>query len=146
MHASSIGGPYRSQLPDRLMWPMRVDVGPLADFLEGAFRLVRVDGAEVGVILWAGDAYAFRNSCPHQFGPLCAGRVRALLTADGPGRPSLDAETPVVSCPWHGWEFDARTGSSLWGGRYRASRVPASIDRGRIVLDLPVHSRSAVSR
>lgn len=41
-----------------------------------------------------GKFYALDGICPHQGGPLGKG----CLT-DG-----------VVSCPWHGWRFDVRTG------------------------------------
>jgi len=124
---------------------MPVDVGALTDFTEGGFRVVRVDGDEVGILLWAGTVYALRNSCPHQLGPLCEGRIRPLLTASAPGKPSLDTGTPVVSCPWHGWEFDARTGSSLWDARYRVRQVQTRVTRGRVLLDLPAHARRRAS-
>jgi nitrite reductase (NADH) small subunit len=115
---------------------MPVDVGAADDLVEGAFTLVTVAGRKFGILRWRGEVYALRNSCPHQLGPLCEGRVRPLLDADEPGRVTLNSDTPVVSCPWHGWEFDPRTGESVPGSRYRAARVTVRVDHGRVLLEV----------
>ena len=41
-----------------------------------------------------GDFYALDGVCPHQGGPLAKG---ALIGC-------------VITCPWHGWQFDVRDG------------------------------------
>lgn len=115
---------------------MPVDVGAADDFVEGAFTLVEIRGQQVGILKWGGDVFALRNSCPHQLGPLCEGRVRPLLRSDHPGQVALEEQTPVVSCPWHGWEFDPRTGVSLWDPNYRAARVPVTVAGGRVLLEV----------
>ncbi|MEQ8859521.1 MAG: Rieske (2Fe-2S) protein [Pseudomonadales bacterium] len=56
----------------------------------------------------AGDVVAFPRQCPHQLGPLRADRL-----VDG-----------VVTCPWHGYRFDVRTGDSLGNGPCRLSHLP----------------------
>ena len=41
-----------------------------------------------------GTLYALDGICPHQGGPLGKGKLTGS----------------VVTCPWHGWQFDVRTG------------------------------------
>jgi len=87
--------------------PRSLELGPLAALrarlplcveLAGArWRLVELDGAVV--------AHAAR--CPHSSGPL----EDAPLAADG-----------TLTCPWHGWRFDLRSGRSADG---RRARLPA---------------------
>lgn len=42
-----------------------------------------------------GAIYALDNACPHMGGPLGEGEMEGC----------------VVTCPWHGWQFDIRDGS-----------------------------------
>lgn len=60
-----------------------------------------------------GDRYfGLRNACPHQSGPLCHGDVVQWLEAPGPGQYRVRGDRRMVSCPWHGWEYDLQTGQS----------------------------------
>ena len=58
---------------------------------------VDVEGLPVALANVAGAIYAFGDSCRHMGGPLSSGLLR-------------DA---IVTCPWHGWAYDVRTGKSL---------------------------------
>ena len=44
----------------------------------------------------AGEFYALDGVCPHQGGPLGKGQLNQCL----------------LSCPWHGWQFDVRSGQN----------------------------------
>lgn len=112
-----------------------VDLGSAADFPEGAVRIVQAGRHSVGVVRWRGHFYAVRNICPHQGGPACEGKFGPRLTADENHSLQTDDEVPVVSCAWHGWEFDARTGQSLWDERYKIKTWPLVVDSGRVLLD-----------
>ena len=46
-----------------------------------------------------GNYYALENACPHQGGPIADGWVEGL----------------TVTCPWHAWCFDLRTGTMTLG-------------------------------
>ena len=73
------------------------------------------DGLEIGVFRLGDDFYAWRNQCPHQGGPVCQGRIynKVLEVIDGEkksrGR-DFDEDVTHIVCPWHGLEFDVRTG------------------------------------
>jgi nitrite reductase/ring-hydroxylating ferredoxin subunit len=115
---------------------MSVDVGALDDFAEGAVRVIEADGREIGVVRWSGRLYALSNVCVHQSGPVCRGILSARLTAAAPGCMELDATTPVIACPWHGWEYDVRTGAAIWDSTYRLRTYPVSVASGRVLVDL----------
>jgi len=92
-----------------------VRVGSVGAFALRSRKVFEIAGEEVGVFRLDDGFYAWRNRCPHQGGPVCQGRlynrVREALDA---GRRSLgrryDEERVHIVCPWHGLEFDIRTG------------------------------------
>ena len=110
------------------------DVGSLAD-LEREGRIVaRVAGREVGAVLVRGEIRGVRNRCPHHGGPLCLGKVEERLVGE-PGGYGLTG-TPVLRCPWHGWEFDPATGACVDDPALRVAVYPAKVEDGRVLLDL----------
>lgn len=78
----------------------------------GGRKLVEVAGRSIGVFNVNGEFFALRNSCPHQGGPLCSGRISGFLTAAKPGEYTYSRRGEILRCPWHGWEFDVKTGQS----------------------------------
>lgn len=115
---------------------MTVDVGSVADFEDRRFRIVRVGSNEVGVLRWQDRFFAVHNRCPHQKGPLCLGVVSGRLSGSAPGSMEIDEETPVVACPWHGWEFDLERGRALWEEGYAVKVVPVRVESGRVLLEV----------
>lgn len=124
-----------------------VDVGAVEDFQQGKPRIVVVGGREVGVLRWDGEVFAVRNICPHQYGPMCRGHAMPLLTGDvEEGAIATDHEHPVIVCPWHGWEFDARTGRAAWGpSTYRIKTYPVKVEDGRVLVNAGRPARSAAA-
>jgi 3-phenylpropionate/trans-cinnamate dioxygenase ferredoxin subunit len=43
---------------------------------------------------------------------MCEGRVVPLVRSSGPGNYQLERKGEFLRCPWHGWEFDIRSGQS----------------------------------
>jgi nitrite reductase/ring-hydroxylating ferredoxin subunit len=87
-------------------------VAPLAEVPPGGRKIVEIAGRSVGVFNLDGEIFALRNRCPHQGGPLCTGRLSGFLQAAVPGEYNYSRKGEVLRCPWHGWEFDVRTGLS----------------------------------
>ncbi|NJO39014.1 MAG: Rieske (2Fe-2S) protein [Rhizobiales bacterium] len=98
----------------------------------GERKLVTVRGREIAVFNVGGDFLAIQDRCPHQGGSLCRGKLVGLVEADGPGRYRYRRKGEIVRCPWHGWEFDLRTGKSYcdpsrsWVRSYAASVEPGA--------------------
>jgi nitrite reductase/ring-hydroxylating ferredoxin subunit len=110
------------------------DVGPVDVFPEWRMRIVRLEGREIGVVRVRGAGYALRNVCPHQTGPLCQGMVVERVVSDAAGRLHLDPDHPVVTCPWHGWEFDLATGRCLADPSMRVATYPVELRDGRVYV------------
>jgi len=92
----------------------RYVVARLGDFPPGTRRIVDAAGRSIGVFNRDGTFFALRNSCPHQTGPLCLGLIMGHVSAERPFSLTLDPEREVIKCPWHGWEFELRTGTSVF--------------------------------
>ncbi len=99
----------------------------------GERKLVTIGGRSIGVFNVGGEYYALRNRCPHQGGPLCEGFQFAPLRAAVPGEPYRRGEEgAIIRCPWHGWEFDVRTGTSWFDPeRTRVRSYRATVVAGR---------------
>lgn len=87
-------------------------VGRLSEIPPGSRKIVRVGKREIGIFNVDGELFALRNRCPHQGGPLCAGAVLSLVECRAPGEYVHHPNGKLLRCPWHGWEFDLRTGQS----------------------------------
>jgi len=78
----------------------------------GGRKIVDVNSRSIGVFNLNGDYFALLNRCPHQGGPLCNGELWSAVEGDTPGEYRSSRTGEIVACPWHGWEFDIRTGQS----------------------------------
>jgi nitrite reductase/ring-hydroxylating ferredoxin subunit len=83
----------------------------------GGRKIVDVAGRSIGIFNLDGEFFALRNSCPHQGGELCQGSISGLLSSAGPGDYRYSRRGEILRCPWHGWEFDIRTGQSWFDPR-----------------------------
>lgn len=86
------------------------------DLVDGERMVVTCDGKEIAVFSVQGELYAWHNRCAHQGGPVCQGRIynRVVepVAADGTTRfQHYDKDTFHIVCPWHGYEYDVRTGT-----------------------------------
>ena len=90
----------------------RYVVGTVDEIPPGQRKIVEVDGRSIGVFNVGGEFFALLNRCPHQGGPLCSGRLSGFLRSTEPGQYIYSRPGEILRCPWHGWEFDIRTGQS----------------------------------
>src|SRR5579871_3813199 len=90
----------------------RYVVATVSEIKPGDRKIVEVAGRSIGIFNIRGEFFALRNRCPHQGGPLCTGRLAGFLTASVPGEYRYSRQGEILRCPWHGWEFDVRTGQS----------------------------------
>ena len=74
-----------------------VRVTGAADVAQGSGVVAEVKGQSVAVFNVGGTYYAIDNTCVHRGGPL--------------GEGELEGDT--VTCPWHGWQYDVKSGKSI---------------------------------
>ncbi|MGH7724262.1 MAG: Rieske (2Fe-2S) protein [Candidatus Eiseniibacteriota bacterium] len=71
-----------------------VRIASPGEIAPGQSRLIEEGGVAIAVFNANGTHYAISNECPHRQGPLHEGYLEGLL----------------VTCPWHGWQFELPTG------------------------------------
>jgi len=114
------------------MTEKRFEICPAAEFDAGERRIVTLDGFSVGVFNVDGEYYAMKNDCPHQRAPLCEGKLGGTTESDSPGEYNWVRPGQVVRCPWHGWEFDVKTGESVFNPhKVKAKTFEARVEPSR---------------
>src|SRR5262245_53230774 len=87
-------------------------VAAVTDIPPGSRKLVDVSGRAIVLFNLSGEFFALGNRCPHRGGSLCHGSLTGLVEAAAPGEYRYSRRGEIIRCPWHGWEFDIRTGRS----------------------------------
>ncbi len=60
-----------------------------------------------------GHYYALHGLCPHQGAPLWKGQLTWLASSEKNGDNRVSRPGEILRCPWHGFEYDLRTGCSV---------------------------------
>jgi nitrite reductase/ring-hydroxylating ferredoxin subunit len=82
---------------------------------------VKLGAKQLALFLHDGTVHACNNRCPHEGYPLVEG--------------ALDAESCMLTCHWHNWKFDLKTGATIYGGD-NLRVYPAKVEAGAVWLDL----------
>ena len=85
---------------------------------------VEHDGDLYAICNVDGEVRALSGVCPHEGGPLGQGTV-----VQG-----------ILVCPWHMWEFDARSGACLVDDAMAVPVYPVKVEDGGVLVDLPEHA------
>jgi nitrite reductase (NADH) small subunit len=114
-------------------------VGRVGELAEGERRVISCDGTEVGVFNVDGELVAWYNQCAHRGGPVCQGRIyqRVLEPVDEHGETRMLQHDPThkhIVCPWHGWEFDLKTGRHPGGDRFALRKAKLEIADGHVYV------------
>lgn len=96
------------------MTKKRFEICPASELKSGERVIERLDRFSVGVFNVDGDYYAIKNDCPHQRAPLCKGKLTGTTVSETPGEYDWDRDGQILQCPWHGWEFDVKSGESVF--------------------------------
>lgn len=103
-------------------------VAAVADVPPGAKISVDVEGTPVAIFNLDGEFYGLLDRCPHMGGLLSEGIQIGRIEAPRPGCYNYDRRGEIVRCPWHGWEFDIRTGKSRFDpNRWRARSIDVDV-------------------
>ena len=118
-----------------------VFVDKVEAFGDGERRLVRKNGHEVGVFRIGEEYFAWHNICAHQGRPVCQGRIfpRVLepLAEDRTTRGMVYSEEELhIVCPWHGYEYNVRTGRNAGNPRLRLKPVEVAVRDGAVYVKI----------
>lgn len=118
-------------------------VASVDDIPPGEHKLVEVSGRAIVVYNLGGEFFALNNRCPHRGGSLFHGVQTGLVESKAPGHYLLSRRGEMVKCPWHGWEFDIRTGKSWCDpARLRVRQYPVSVRSGTDLVEGPYVAES----
>lgn len=106
-------------------------VASAKDLPPGTRKLVEVNGREIVVLNIGGEYFGVLNRCPHNGGSLCNGTLTRRIASPEPGVYETPGPAELLRCPWHGWQYDVRTGQS-WcePERSRTITYPVAVTRG----------------
>lgn len=112
-------------------------VGRASELPPGARTTVTVGGRSICVLNVGDRYYALRSTCPHQGADLCRGTLSGSMLPSRPQEYRYGLDDSVLRCPWHGWEFDIRTGRSLFDPeRMRVTTYPTLVEDGQLFIAL----------
>lgn len=92
-----------------------VCVGRVAELPPGRMAQVTAEGKTYVLCNAGGEFYAVDGICPHRGAPLAYGALHDY----------------TLVCPWHGWEFDCRTGRGDCGN---VTPIAVRVEEDRIYL------------
>ena len=99
-----------------------VRAAALAEVTAGAPHLVVADDTRLVLIRVGDRVHALGATCTHQGGPLGDGKLSGTR----------------LTCPWHGWRFDVRSGQCLFPPRGTAvPSYPVRVDGADVWVALP---------
>jgi nitrite reductase (NADH) small subunit len=117
-------------------------VGDASLIPKGEGRIFEVGRLSIGIFNIDGEFFALRNLCPHQGGPLCENKlfdsIEAEVMSDGEIREFVTSEKSIIPCPWHGIEFEVKTGVCLSKKNWKVSRYDVHVnEKEELVVQLP---------
>ena len=101
--------------------PKLVKVAETKEVAPGTGKVVGAEGRSIALFNVAGTFHAIDNTCTHRGGPLGEG----------------DLAGEVVTCPWHGAQFNVKTGDVLtppaWTG---VQSFPVQVQGDDVLVEL----------
>jgi len=113
-------------------------VARAADIPPGSRKLVKVGAREIVIFNIKGELFALSDKCPHRGGSLSRGRLTGVVSSTAPGTYDYTRPDEIIRCPWHGWEFDVRTGRSWCDPqRLRLMNYAVTVEPGAKLVEGP---------
>jgi nitrite reductase/ring-hydroxylating ferredoxin subunit len=93
-----------------------IRVAALTDLPAGSCMTVQANGKAVALYNVEGTVFATDNTCLHRGGPLGDGQL----------------EGDVVTCPWHMWQYNVRTGENVMNPSVKVATYEVKVENGEI--------------
>lgn len=98
-----------------------VRIASIEEIPPGEGRELTADGRLIALYNVEGTFHALDGVCPHAGGPLGEGRLSG----------------PIVTCPWHGWQFDVTTGRHCLNANLEHQTFAVRVENGAVFVELP---------
>ncbi len=95
-------------------------VAKIEDVSQGSGIVAEVGDKSLAVFNVDGEYFVIDNTCIHRGGPLGEG----------------DLEGTVVTCPWHGWEYNVKTGACTTNPDACVKSYQVTIDGSDIKVEI----------
>ena len=95
-----------------------VRVAAVADVPPGAGAVVQANGRLVALFNVDGTFYALDNTCLHRGGPVGEGEL----------------EGAIVTCPWHGFQYDVTTGRNVFDPEVGLETFDVRVSDGDVLI------------
>ena len=93
-----------------------VTVARVEDVPPGTVATVHAGETPIALAHVDGNFYALQHECLHLHGPLGEGHL----------------EDCVLSCPWHGWQYDVRTGENEFDLAIKLATYEVQVEDGDV--------------
>ena len=100
--------------------PNFIKVVSTSDLKPGENKVVSVNGTDVALFNVEGEFYAISNTCLHRGGPLGEGFL----------------EDDVVTCPWHGWRYNVKTGQNVMIPTAKVATYQVKVENDDVLVSL----------
>jgi nitrite reductase/ring-hydroxylating ferredoxin subunit len=92
----------------------------------GSLRKVQVGDEEIALAHCDAGVYAVQHACIHLHGPLAEGHLEGC----------------VLTCPWHGWQYDVRTGKNEFDHAIQLRMYETQVVDGEIRIRISTEASS----
>jgi len=100
--------------------PKYIKVAKVNEMPPGTAREFHANGKVIALFNVEGKFYATDNVCLHRGGPL----------GNGP----LEGE--VVTCPWHGWQYNVTSGEAVFNKEIKVDTYEVKVEGDDIVVGI----------
>lgn len=97
-----------------------VEVADVGEVQPGQSKVVEVNSRNIALFNVKGEIFALDNACSHRGGPLGDGLL----------------DESVVTCPWHGWQYDVKTGVCLANQNIKVARYKVKVEKNKIAISV----------
>jgi nitrite reductase/ring-hydroxylating ferredoxin subunit len=100
--------------------PQRHAVSTVSAIPPGSAQSVSVAGRQIALFNVDGKFHAIDDMCPHAGAPLSQGSLRGC----------------IITCPWHGWDFDVTNGRMPGQDQDCQTVYPVFVDGDKIEVEV----------
>lgn len=97
----------------------KIRAATVSDIPPGTGKELTLEGRITALFNVEGEFFAIDGICAHAGGPVGKG----LLQGN------------IVTCPWHGWQYDVRSGAHCLNETIRQKKFPVSVEGEEIFIE-----------